>query len=430
VRSYLELLRAQPHFLAFGALLTASASFGQTWFISLFSADIRAHFALSHGDFGAIYSLATLLSAVSLIWVGRLIDHVPLMKFCTMTFAGLAVASLGLAYSPNVLCLGVAIFGLRLCGQGLLSHIATTSMARFFDEHRGKAISVSSLGFPVAEAILPLTVVAVSAALGWSNSWVAWAAMTLVVLLPVTLFLLRASRPLWNLRPHLTSPTAVTQGAKPGSGRPIPPDPAKATTPRRPVRSWTRKEVLRDRRFHLLLPYLLAPAFISTGVMFHQVYLVQTKGWTLEWFATGFIAYGAAKVISSLIGGPLVDRYSARVLFSSFLTPLAAGTLFLAMSDHPSAAIVFLALAGVTTGLNGPIGGAFWAELYGPRHLGSIRAMSVSIMVLGSALSPFVFGWLFDLGVQFSTALYGCAILGAGSTGLAVIAMRASTQEL
>ena len=82
-----------------------------------------------------------------------------------------------------------------------------------------------------------------------------------------------------------------------------------------------------------MLPYMLAPAFISTGIMYHQVHLVDTKGWTLEWFASGFIAYGIAKVVASLIGGPLVDWYSAMVLFPTFLIPMGLGVLLLAISD-------------------------------------------------------------------------------------------------
>ena len=173
-----------------------------------------------------------------------------------------------------------------------------------------------------------------------------------------------------------------------------------------------------------MLPYLLAPAFISTGIMFHQVHLVDTKGWTLEWFASGFIAYGIAKVVASLVGGPLVDRYSARVLFPTFLIPMGLGVLLLAVSDSPFVGVAFLALSGVTNGLGGPIGGAFWAEVYGTQHLGAIRALAVSIMVLGSALSPVMFGWLFDLGATFSLALYGCCIIAVVSTALAALAMR------
>ena len=419
--SYLALFRAQPHFLLFGVLLAASASFGQTWFIALYSADIRGHFGLSHGDFGAIYSLATLLSGASLAWVGRLVDHISLRRFCTYVLFGLALSAGVLALGASVVWLGVAIFGLRLCGQGLLTHIATTSMARFFERNRGKAISISALGFPLAESVLPVSVVTISALLEWREAWTLWALVTVCILLPVTLALLKASRPLWTKRmgpaPGTTQPRSVDGGA--GAAH----DENSPQHRRRPERSWTRGEVLRDRRFHLVLPYLLAPAFLSTGVMFHQVHLVESKGWPLQLFAAGFVAYGFAKVIGSLIGGPLVDRYSARRLFAFFMLPLTVGLVLLAYFPQPVVAVVYLGLAGISAGLGAPIGGAFWAELYGPAHLGAIRAVAVSIMVIGSALSPAVFGWLFDYGVHISSVLYGSSALAVIASVMAAVAM-------
>jgi MFS family permease len=430
VHGYFPLIRSHPHFLAFGALLCGSASFGQTWFVSLFGAEIRGQFGLTHGDFGEIYSFATLASGISIIWLGRIIDHVSLAKFSAAVFVGLGVSAFGMAYCLNALLLGVVIFGLRLCGQGLLTHTATTSMARFFDTNRGKAISVATLGFPISEAFMPLTVVAVTATIGWRNSWLVWATLTLVVLLPLTLLLLHRSRYLWSPDERSSKDAERAPGAA-GRTPESSERPASTSASRvRPARSWTRGEVVRDTRFHLMLPYLLAPAFISTGVMFHQVHLVETKGWSLQWFATGFIAYGAAKVVGSLVGGPLVDRYSARSLFSTFLMPMAVGVAILGVSDHPFAAIAFLGLTGVTNGLSGPIGGAFWAEVYGPRHLGAIRAMAVAIMVLGSALSPAVFGWLFDAGIDFSVVLYGSTVLAFVSTVLSFIALRRTKETV
>ena len=160
--------------------------FGQTWFVSLFGGDIRAEFELTHGDFGAIYSLATLASAVTLVWVGRLIDRVPLLTFSCGVFAGLAVASFGVFQATHVVVVAVAMFGLRLCGQGLMTHIAVTSMARYFDANRGKAISVATLGFPMAESLLPLTVVMVTASLGWRDAWLLWSVAVAGVLLPLS----------------------------------------------------------------------------------------------------------------------------------------------------------------------------------------------------------------------------------------------------
>ena len=81
LRGYLAFLWRHRRFLGFGALLAGSSSFGQTWFVSLFGAEIREAFGLGHAGFGAVYSLATVASGVLLLWVGRLIDRLSLRRY-------------------------------------------------------------------------------------------------------------------------------------------------------------------------------------------------------------------------------------------------------------------------------------------------------------------------------------------------------------
>ena len=57
-----------------GFLLTFFSAFGQTYFISLSAGNIRAEYNLSHGDFGLLYMLATLASALTLPWLGKIVD--------------------------------------------------------------------------------------------------------------------------------------------------------------------------------------------------------------------------------------------------------------------------------------------------------------------------------------------------------------------
>ena len=66
VRAYLGFAREHWRLLAFGALLTAFSAYGQTFFVSLFGAELRAEHHLSHGDFGGLYSVATLASGLSI----------------------------------------------------------------------------------------------------------------------------------------------------------------------------------------------------------------------------------------------------------------------------------------------------------------------------------------------------------------------------
>lgn len=399
---YLLFAIQNRRFLAFGFLLTFFASTGQTYFIALFSDPIRAEFGLSHGDFGGLYSAATLASAACLVWLGRKIDDVDLRLYTFLISAGLVVACLLFAWSPTLPALAAALFALRLTGQGLMGHTAVTSMARYFGPQRGKAMSLASLGHPVGEAVFPLAAVALLAALDWRAAWVVLGFGLAVLLVPSAQWLLRGHGDR-HARHLETLAAAKTDTAQ---------------------RQWSRGEVLRDPWFYVVLPSVLAPAFILTGMFFHQVHLADTKGWSLAWLATCFIGFAAATVLASLTTGPLVDRVGARRLLPFFLLPLGGGLLALSLFSHPAIAMIYLGLAGLTTGASLTIVGALWAEIYGMAHLGAIRSLVSALMVFSTALSPALFGWLLDGGVSMEAITgFNLGYVGVGTVLAAVFVM-------
>jgi MFS family permease len=410
--SYLRFVAAHPRFLAFGFAVAFFSSFGQTFFISLFGDEIRGAFALTHGAFGLCYSLATLASGLTIIWLGRKIDVADLRVFTIAVCAGLVLACFGMAFARVVTVLAIVLFLLRLTGQGLLSHTAMTSMARYFDDERGKAMSVAGLGFPAGEAVLPILAVTAIASLGWRQTWLTIGVCLLIAIVPLVLWLLRGHDA--RHRAHLEQVTHAANPATAAAGQP-------ATR-----RQWTRGEVLRDARFYLLLPAVVAPGFIVTGLFFHQVHLVETKGWTMTMFAGCFAAFAGAQLPAGLLAGPLVDRVGATRLLPVFLLPLIASLTVLATGRHQIVAPVFMALAGVTSGLGGTIVGSMWAEVYGVRHLGAIRAMVTAILVFGTAGSPVMMGWLIDGGTTMETIAWLCAAYAGGATALAWAALRGS----
>ena len=188
--SYLSFLIANRRFLGFGFLLALSSSFGQTYYISVYGGEIREVFDLSHGGFGTVYSIGTLASGLLLMWLGTVIDRVDLRIYGPSLLLGLATACVLMAITPGVVVLAFTIFMLRMFGQGLLSHAATTSMARYFGSgERGRAVSIAALGFPVAQGIFPAMAVILMAGLGWRGAWWASAAI-LVAIVPIALWLL------------------------------------------------------------------------------------------------------------------------------------------------------------------------------------------------------------------------------------------------
>jgi MFS family permease len=123
-------LRENFRWIAGGFLLTYFSSFGQTFFVSASIAEWQAAFDLSHGEFGRLYMFATLASALCLPFLGRLVDVVPEHRSILLVVPVLAAATLLAAYAPSVTVLAVAIFLLRLFGQGMMTHIALTATGR------------------------------------------------------------------------------------------------------------------------------------------------------------------------------------------------------------------------------------------------------------------------------------------------------------
>lgn len=393
MRSYLTFIARHPRFLTFGALAAFFSSFGQTYFIALFGGVWRAEFGLSHGSYGAIYSAATLASGACLIWLGRKIDRVDLRRYTVLVCLALTAACLFTALVPAGWLLLPAFFALRLSGQGLMSHVSTVAMARYFDSTRGKAISLASLGYPLAEALLPAIAVAMIAGLGWRLSWGVFGGLLLVGLVPLML---------WLLHGH---------DARERARR----DAAAATAARRDDRSWSLAQVLRDPVFYPLILSMLAPPFIITGLFFHQVHLAETKGWSLQWLATCFAGFAAAQVVASLSAGALADRTGAVRLLPFYLPLLGLAALVLVLFDHPAAAGAYLVLAGLTAGSGFIMLGAVFAELYGTGHLGAIRSVVQACMVFATAGAPALFGWLLDAGVGFPAIALGCTVYVAGA---------------
>ncbi len=381
-----------PHwrFLSAGFLLVAFSAVGQTFVLSLFGGEWREAFGLSHGQLGLAYSAATLASAVLLVSAGRLVDHLPLRRMVTFVLLGAAIGSAALAAAPGVLGLVLGFFLLRFFGQGLMTHTAQTAVARAFGRHRGKAVSITVAGLPVAEALAPILVVAAAAAIGWRSTWgiIALVMIALTVVVPA---MLRTRPP-----EHMATPPDVKN-----------------------VTHWTRRQVLRDLRFYLILPALMGAPLIVTAVFFHQVPLAEAKDWSLPWLASSFIAFAAAHLLSLFFAGPLVDRFGSHRLLPWHLAPLFLALLALHQAEGPWLAPAYLGLAGLGMGGANALMGVIWVELYGTTHLGAIRAVAQAAMILSTAAAPVSVGLLLDLQWTMETVALLLAAYAAAASALA-----------
>lgn len=392
--------RTAAPLLAFGAASAFLSSPGQTFFIAVFIPFFGVAFGVSAGELGALYMGATLGAACLLPLVGPWIDRLDLKLFTSLTLAALALACAVTAMAAGPLGLFAGFLLLRLTGQGLMSHIAVTSVSRYFAARRGRALAVVAMGFPLAEAVAPGAALALISAAGWREAYAIVAAVIVVAAAPALIALVRG-------RPDFTRPPAGADAAR---------EP-------RPVRAAARI-LARSPYFWLALPVLLYLPLTSTALIFHIQALAALKGWSRELVALAFVGYALGHVGGIALSGELVDRLTAKRILPIMNAPLLAGLCVLALFNQPATLFAFLALLGITAGLTQTSVGAMWAEVYGVERLGAIRSLAVMLMVAGTALGPALIGAALDREAGVAAIALALAAAGAGAGALAFIGAR------
>jgi MFS family permease len=363
--------------VSFGWLLTFLSSFGQTFLISLYVPEIVASFKITVGTFGAIFAICTIVSSFIMLTVGHMVDHKSIKKVTFLTIIGLALSSILLGFSYHIVFLFIAVIGLRLTGQGLLSHISMTIISKYYDENRGKALSISSLGYSMGEAFFPLIIAFTISLFNWRI-----AAIASGVALLIYLIRLKYTN-LIDFDKQLST-----------EGRPSSLSLMK-----------DYKKVVFDKRFAVMMPASFALSFVSTAIFFYQYVFVETKGWSLQLYATFFTVYAITRFLFSIFGGLWVDKYTAKKMFRYYLVPMSLGLIPFALMSSIMGAFMFLIMAGITVGLSGTVKSSLIAEIYGTKNLGAIRSIFTMFMVISTALGPLFVGFLIDMGIEFSTII-------------------------
>ena len=361
--------------IIFGFIFTFFSSFGQSFFLGIFNPSIRNELSITHGQFGSIYASATLLSSFLLIWVGKKIDDINIFKFAFFVTLLLSFSSFFFSKISSVIILFIAIFLMRFSGQGMMSHTATTTISRYFTKSRGKALSTGWLGLSAAEFILPIFMIYLLSVTDWRAIWV-YISILVLFFLPIFSFVL-----IKNL--NFDSREELSE------------DESKIIN----IKNWTRPEVLKDYRFYIICMNMLAMPWIATGVFVYQSFILSSKGWGPYIIAQSFMVYSIASVITLFLSGFLIDKFTSRKLLVYMNIPLllSAGVLFYFKS--PISSFFFLGLIGVSNGLANVLGSSTWAEIYGVKHIGSIKALTTGLMVFATAFGTALFGILIDKGL-------------------------------
>ena len=359
--------------ILFGFIFTFFSSFGQSYFLGLFNSSIREALSITHGQFGSIYASATLCSSLLLIWVGKKIDDVNIFKFAFFVIILLSFACFFFSRVTSIFLLFIAIFLMRFSGQGMMSHTASTTISRYFTRTRGRALSISWFGLSSAEFIMPVLMVYLLTIIDWQNLWLIFS-ITVLIVLPVASFLL-----IKNL--NLDSRETNDENIKDIE-----------------IKQWKRREVIKDYRFYIISLNMLAMPWIFTGFAVFQSFVQASKGWGPYVIAQSFMSYSILSVLTLFLSGFLIDKFTSRKLLIYMNIPLLLSVIVLFFFDTPVTAFVFLGLVGISNGFANILGSSTWAELYGVKYLGSIKALTTALMVFATAFGTALFGYLIDIG--------------------------------
>ncbi len=380
-----NLLFVEWRFLLYGFLMSFWSSLGQTFFISLFSGEIRNDLNLSHGEFGSFYAIATIASAITLFWLGKLADTISVKILSIFTLFSLCIASLHFSTINSVFYLIIGIYFLRLFGQGMMYHVYSTAITRRYDAIRGKALAVSGFGLHIAEAALPFVVTILLIYLNWKYIWLIFPAIAFFTFMPFI--------------KTLTKKTSFQKG--------LIKDRQKDETKILGIKSYRRNEIIKDIGFWaVLLWIILIPPFTITGIFFHQIYIANINNIDLIFWSSNYIWYAFSAIFGAFFSGTLIDKYTAHKVASISQIPMLFACFFLWQVSIPLFTILFFTFFGLASGMTPPVFNVLIAERYGTKWLGEIKAMALPLTVFSSALSPFILGLMIDDGYKFSDIVF------------------------
>jgi predicted MFS family arabinose efflux permease len=368
---YRALLRDHRPLLAIAFLAMFSSSLGQSFFIGLFQAPISNHLGLSVGQFGTGYAAVTLTAGFFMLRFGPTIDWISPRRFAVTVLLLLAGGITLLTLSPwwwlGIVGLGIV----RLCGQGMLSHLGNTLAAREFTKLRGRAMGLVSLGIPLGEAALPPLVAVTLLWLSWQQFW--WL-LALTITLPWAWLLIKAP---WPNAPGTKPTQRDNKGPQP----------------------------FRERHFWQLLPLLMSLPITMTGLFIYQAQLTDALDSSLTVYALALTGMGFAKLPGALLGGRWVDKLGPVRLARLYLLPYALAMMVaLLVGGHVSVWALMVG-GGLAMGAQELVASGLLIKLWGAEHLGRVRSALSASMVFSTGIAPAVLCVLLGAGVTFEVIL-------------------------
>ena len=400
--NYWQLIKKYYRYLLFAVIHSFFSTYGQTILVGQFRLNTVDQFPIDDKDFGMIYTLVTLLSALILPASGSLLDKISLRKYMTFAVLGLSLGYMVYGVAESLTLMIIGLFLLRFFGQGIFSHISATSTARYFEKTRGKALSIASTGHALGEAVIPPVMIWGFYVMSWQDFMILMALPILLMIPLINLFLIQKTEDFnWPVKKSMEDHKNPKDAHK-----------------------FTKLKLLKDPFFYGVMPLGIMPGFILTGLFLYPDAIENIKAVEPSYIGTVMFSFATAKISASFLVGPLIDRFTARRLYPYFCIPLVIGLSQIYFFYGESSIILYLVFAGIAVAISHTIQSAMWSEVYGTRHLGAIRSTVTSVFVFSTSLAPLLFGWLKSMSIDFHHVILSAMILVFIASVLAFFTMK------
>lgn len=391
-------LRWEPRWAVLGAsFVTLVLVQGATYAYAVFLVPLTAEFGGLRGLAALAFSLHNLVVGLTAIAVDPLMGRFgerPVFA-AGAVLLGMGIALCGTADSPLGLALWFGVVG--GAGAGVLGSVAQTVMlSRWFPTARGTVVGLALSGMGLGMFLFAPLAALLIEGLGWRGAFATLGVGTGALLLPT------------NLRAPATPREPAPGAAGSSRGRE-----AGLATIVRTVPFWC-----------------FAAAFFFTPVsnfmvVTHQVAAVVEAGIEPRWAATAFGLVGLLSAVGRAAFGALSDRWGRvpTALASYAATAVGILALMLVARDAPAWLLwAYIVPFGLTFGARGPIVAALAADVYRGRAYGSVLGLITFGNRIGSAVGPWLGGFIYDLTGSYRYAF----ATSVAAISLAAIALAAA----
>ena len=366
----------------------------QSHLIGIFFDPISLELGLPRTSIAAAYGSATLMAALLLPQVGKLIDHWGPASLLWMLATGLGLMAMVFSMVSNWVLLAVAFGCLRFLGQGAMMLTCVNMVSQWFDRKRGFALGLMSLGFPISMAVHPPLAQWLIGQVGWRQAWIWFGLITWVLIVPPALMLLYSKPEEINLRPD---------------GLLLEDDPSASAG----ITGLTLSQALRTPAFYIICTGLFFLAGLVTSLHVENKGILSQHGLEPQTATLMFTVSGIMAALTMPIIGRMLDRFPTHLMFSGGLLVMSMSLLSVTFVSDLAGAIVYALIFGLNNGVTMTYFAFFWPRYFGRKHLGSIQGIGQMIGVVGASLGPLPLAMSLDYLGNYDPALRVLAVFPA-----------------